>query len=397
MVADRPSARSIAIVDDIQLWPNGIVPYSFDSDLPSASRTLVVEAIERWNEIAGVSFLPVSEVQRSLPIPIHDSIRFVSGEFCASWVGRRGGQQDVWISASCPAGSVMHEIGHVLGLEHEHTRPDRDQYITVHWENITPDKRHNFDTAPVGSRLPGDYDYASIMHYGTHNFSSNGRATISTVDGVSRRIGQRIAPSAGDIDAVNSLYGSDLAVAGQRLGDANDAQLEIFVSNQTSQGAHDVALELNVAADITGNAAGSDDWVCVPLEEVDNTRCVTALLPGSGISRLVLDVSPLSAFSLVSIKLSSKTPDKNLNNNLGYTEGSSSGSLASSPDLLQIASVFSIKAPAQDDPATDVATNGGASSYVMLGGLLLLLVVGQAGGRVDLSVLSIHRWYLGRG
>ena len=56
VVADRPSARSIAIDDDIQLWPTGIIPYSFGSDLPSASRTQVLEAIEHWNEIAGVSF-----------------------------------------------------------------------------------------------------------------------------------------------------------------------------------------------------------------------------------------------------------------------------------------------------------------------------------------------------
>lgn len=57
---------------------------------------------------------------------------------CASFVGCRGGVQPIYLSDSCSAGNLCHEIIHALGLHHEHTRVDRDRYITVQWENILP-------------------------------------------------------------------------------------------------------------------------------------------------------------------------------------------------------------------------------------------------------------------
>uniref|UniRef100_A0A1I8JQL1 Metalloendopeptidase n=1 Tax=Macrostomum lignano TaxID=282301 RepID=A0A1I8JQL1_9PLAT len=64
---------------------------------------------------------------------------------CCSYVGRKGGVQSVSIGKNCDKlGIVMHELGHVIGFWHEHTRPDRDKYIEIIEENILESQKYNF-------------------------------------------------------------------------------------------------------------------------------------------------------------------------------------------------------------------------------------------------------------
>ena len=60
---------------------------------------------------------------------------------CSSYVGRIGGRQTISIgnsdgSITCKHGNIVHEIAHALGFFHEHSRPDRDQYVSVLWKNV---------------------------------------------------------------------------------------------------------------------------------------------------------------------------------------------------------------------------------------------------------------------
>lgn len=57
---------------------------------------------------------------------------------CCSFVGKRGnGPQAISIGKNCDKfGIVVHELGHVVGFWHEHTRPDRDNHVQIVTKNI---------------------------------------------------------------------------------------------------------------------------------------------------------------------------------------------------------------------------------------------------------------------
>ena len=63
---------------------------------------------------------------------------------CASYVGRivepkiSASGQHLVIGSKCKLGNIIHEIGHAIGFFHEMSRPDRDEYVEIVWDNIIP-------------------------------------------------------------------------------------------------------------------------------------------------------------------------------------------------------------------------------------------------------------------
>uniref|UniRef100_A0A0N5BYL7 Metalloendopeptidase n=1 Tax=Strongyloides papillosus TaxID=174720 RepID=A0A0N5BYL7_STREA len=108
---------------------------------------------------------------------------------------------------------VIHETLHALGLYHEHCRFDRDIYLQIRHQNMDEGGIRN--CLKVNYRDSNTYflnfDYGSIMHYGSYSYSINNRKTFVTIDpNYKRTIGQSQRLSFIDIKTLNYHYCSDV-------------------------------------------------------------------------------------------------------------------------------------------------------------------------------------------
>lgn len=191
-VRNAADSRGLGILGDKFRWPEGIIAYETKQVVQERAEA----AIAHWETHTPIRFKMREDEDE-------DFISFESRRGCWSKVGRHGGKQVISLGFGCSIGSAIHEIGHALGLWHEQSRSDRDEFVEIVIENVKIKARHNFDMHIQDGIDLGEYDFNSIMHYPPTAFG-NGKVTIRTKNG--EDIGQRKGLSEGDIAAIRMLY-----------------------------------------------------------------------------------------------------------------------------------------------------------------------------------------------
>ncbi|KAF1336015.1 Metalloprotease family m12a, partial [Globisporangium splendens] len=242
---------SLAVVDPKRKWAGGVVCYDYNEDYPftATQKSYIRDAMKVYESYTSVRFLPIGTCQsKKLTSYCDGCVDYVdfkhpsTGRDCNSSIGVNDvGPQIMNLADRCfevdddlktNYGSAMHEIGHSIGLYHEHQHPGRK--IGVFWDDISQSLWAEMKQRDVS--VGGEYDPDSVMHYpmsygfcyptycsstvtkncvpeGTKFCNLNDDSTTcveptQTICDVSRTktIGQRKGLSQGDLDAINELY-----------------------------------------------------------------------------------------------------------------------------------------------------------------------------------------------
>jgi len=195
------------LIDESYRWPNGEIIYSIDGDFTDRQVGIIEQAMQEYSDKTNGC---VKFVERGLQVN-YVSIVNTDPDGCFSSVGMVGGRQEINYPDWCinQYGSVLHEMLHALGFYHQQSTYERDDYVTIMWDNIETAAVFNFAKydADTVTEFGYEYDYGSVMHYSAYAFTNNGEMTIVTLDPAYQDvIGQRDGFGDTDLGKLKAMY-----------------------------------------------------------------------------------------------------------------------------------------------------------------------------------------------
>lgn len=186
----------MGFADTTRPWPDAVVAYLMKPGYEALFGETVFAAMTEW-ERADVRFVRRNQ-ERAY-------VEFLPALSAQTFIGCLGARQPVGLKPDCTVEDALHEIGHVLGLLHEHSRPDRDGYVGLDLSGVPAYNLGQFAIVKDGTPV-GDYDFTSIMHYSSLAFASGETPTLWRKPDHAL-IGKPSTLSPGDLATVRQIYG----------------------------------------------------------------------------------------------------------------------------------------------------------------------------------------------
>jgi Astacin (Peptidase family M12A)/Chitobiase/beta-hexosaminidase C-terminal domain/Divergent InlB B-repeat domain len=220
---------SLTVAYPQNLWPQvggvATVYYVIDSASDPSATPNIDAAVKIFNaDFSFIQWVPWNSTLGLNYVDINLSASDGSGQCEANEGYDAVPAQPMTGSTLCTIGTLLHEMGHVIGLWHEQSRPDRGTYVTVSYPNVIKGSWGNFQSNADDEQILAPYDYASVMHYLPYSFSATGLAVIETIpagiplagyEGVPAQFVASDEPavpvfdySAGDKETIARLYGA---------------------------------------------------------------------------------------------------------------------------------------------------------------------------------------------
>lgn len=208
-----PRTTAAGIASEYARWPGGVVPFEIDqSAVPLA--VPISQAIAAWTSAmadgAGnptISFVNSNGLGQRVRFVVDNSIPGVG----SSPLGRQPQDTTIRLKSTANTRTVTHELGHALGLYHEHQRPNRDNAMIV-WDGtngrenrLVASLAHNYKKFDEAGTTFGQVDFTSIMMYPSSSSGCSKNPCLTTLNGTGTW-NQSNTISAGDVNGIRRLY-----------------------------------------------------------------------------------------------------------------------------------------------------------------------------------------------
>lgn len=181
----KAGPNNTAIPRALSIYPTpynmwAMVRFVYNANLPWIMRLSISQALHDIEAVSNVRFYnatgqPTVDPVYGFEYPYIDFVYVGASDVSESYVGRIGGRQEISLAdfAAWQPGVITHEVCHAIGMLHEQQRPDRDNFVTINWSNLTSDGVAQFQKRTTNYLYMGAYDFNSVMGYSSRTSSTS--------------------------------------------------------------------------------------------------------------------------------------------------------------------------------------------------------------------------------